>query len=246
LGKGERPAALKVVVSLPMRAVAITVIHTLAWFVVVSGALVGPVAAADPPATAAAPAAGPQEVMETLSSSLFAALDKDSASVRHNADKVLPLIDRLLSPHFDTEYAGRLVLGQHWRSATPDQRQHLAIALYQRLLRTYAGAVAEWTADRVKLLPLHADTAALQVTVHSLVTNSHGALVPVDYRLHQTAEDWKIFDVVVDGVSYVRIYHDDTDAEVTQKGLDGAIARLERHDTGTASGRPYSEAQRSK
>ena len=230
-----------------MRGVAITVIHTLAWVAAGSGAGVAAAPAADPPAaaTAAAPAVGPQEVMADLSTRLFSALDKDSAAVRHNADKVLPLIDRLLSPHFDMDYAGRLVLGQHWRNATPEQRQHLAVALYQRLLRTYAGAVAEWTADRVKLLPLHADAAALQVTVHSLVTNSHGAVVPVDYRLHQTAEDWKIFDVVVDGVSYVRIYHDDTDAEVTQKGLDGAIARLEKHDTGTPSGRP-SEPQRPK
>jgi phospholipid transport system substrate-binding protein len=237
LGKGERSDALKVVVSLPMRAVAITVIQALAWLAVASGAVAAP---------EAAPAAGPQEVMADLSSSLFAALDKDSAAVRHNADKVLPLIDRLLSPHFDTEYAGRLVLGLHWREATPEQRRHLAVALYQRLLRTYAGAVAEWTADRVKLLPLHADTAALQVTVHSLVTNSHGAIVPVDYRLHLTAGDWKIFDVVVDGVSYVRIYHDDTDAEVTQKGLDGAIARLERHDTDNTLGGSYSERQRPK
>ena len=218
-----------------MRAVAITVIQALAWLAVASGAVAAP---------EAAPAAGPQEVMADLSSSLFAALDKDSAAVRHNADKVLPLIDRLLSPHFDTEYAGRLVLGVHWREATPEQRRHLAVALYQRLLRTYASAVAEWTADRVKLLPLHADTAALQVTVHSLVTNSHGAIVPVDYRLHLTAGDWKIFDVVVDGVSYVRIYHDDTDAEVTQKGLDGAITRLERHDTDNTSGGSYSERQR--
>jgi phospholipid transport system substrate-binding protein len=237
LGKGERSDALKVVVSLPMRAVAITVIQALAWLAAASGAVAAP---------EAAPAAGPQEVMADLSSSLFAALDKDSAAVRHNADKVLPLIDRLLSPHFDTEYAGRLVLGVHWREATPEQRRHLAVALYQRLLRTYAGAVAEWTADRVKLLPLHADTAALQVTVHSLVTNSHGAIVPVDYRLHLTAGDWKIFDVVVDGVSYVRIYHDDTDAEVTQKGLDGAIARLERHDTDNTLGGSYSERQRPK
>ena len=227
-----------------MRAAAITVIQTLAWLAVASGAVAAP--AADPPAIAPQPAAGPQEVMADLSTSLFAALDKDAAAVRHNADKVLPLIDRLLSPHFDMEYSGRLVLGLHWRSATPEQRRHLAIALYQRLLRTYAGAVAEWTADRVKLLPLRADAAALQVTVHSLVTNSHGAVVPVDYRLHLAAGDWKIFDVVVDGVSYVRIYHDDTDAEVTQKGLDRAIARLERHDTDSTSGGSYSERQRPK
>jgi phospholipid transport system substrate-binding protein len=228
-----------------MRAVAITMIQAFAWFAVASGSVAAPAAAAaDSPAAAASPPAGPEEIMADLAARLFAGLDKDSAAVRHNANKVLPLIDRLLSPHFDMEYAGRLVLGVHWRSATPDQRQHLAVALYQRLLRTYAGAVAEWTADRVKLLPLRADKAALQVTVHTLVTNSHGAIVPVDYRLHQTAEDWKIFDVVVDGVSYVRLYHDDTDTEVTQKGLDGAIARLERPDTSAISRAPFPEPRR--
>jgi phospholipid transport system substrate-binding protein len=170
--------------------------------------------------------------MEDLSARLFADLDKQPISIRHNADKVLPLVDRLLNPHFDREYAARLVLGQHWRSATPEQRQKFADALYRRLLRTYAGAVAEWTQDRVKLLPLRSDPAALQVTAHTQVAGSGGAIVPVDFRLRQTAEGWKIFDVIVDGVSYVRNYHDDTDEEVTQKGLDAAIARLAGSDTG--------------
>src|ERR1700684_2095019 len=109
-----------------MRGVAITVIHTLAWIAARSGAA-APAADPSAAAAAAAPVVGPQEVMADLSTSLFAALDKDSAAVRHNADKVLPLIDRLLSPHFDMDYAGRLGLGQQWRNATPEQRQHLAV-----------------------------------------------------------------------------------------------------------------------
>jgi phospholipid transport system substrate-binding protein len=169
--------------------------------------------------------------MEDLSARLFADLDKQPKSIRHDANKVRPLIDGLLTAHFDREYAAKLVLGQHWRAATADQRQRFAVALYQRLLGTYAGAVAEWTQDRVKLLPLRSDPAALQATVHTQVTGS-GGVVPVDFRLRQTSEGWKIFDVIVDGVSYIRNYHDDTDAEVTQKGLDAAIARLARSDGG--------------
>jgi phospholipid transport system substrate-binding protein len=205
-----------------MRAVAITVILALASLDLASGN-----AAVDAPA---APSPGPQELMSELSARLFTALDKESAASRHNADRIVPLVDGLLSPHFDIEYAGRLVLGPHWRGATPEQRQHFSAALFQRLIRTYAGAVAEWTPDRFKVLPLHADPEALQVTVHALVKSERSEIVPVDFRMHQTGDGWKVFDVTVDGVSYVRIYHDDIDAEITLKGLDASIARLSQSD----------------
>jgi phospholipid transport system substrate-binding protein len=177
-------------------------------------------------------AADPQRIMTDLSTDLFAALEKEPRATRQNANKVRPLLDQLLAPHFDSECAARLVLGVHWRTASPDQRQQFAAALYQRLLRTYADAVTDWTPDRFKLLPVVADPAALRITVHTLITNSRAEIVPVDFRMHVVEDDWKIFDVVVDGVSYVRNYHDDTDAEVAQKGLDATIARLQRIDAG--------------
>jgi phospholipid transport system substrate-binding protein len=214
-----------------MRVAALTLI--LAWLVATSGPEVAR-AAADASGAGATVPIGPQELMSELTARVLAALNQQSAASRHNTETVSPLVDRLLAPHFDMEYAAQLVLGLHWRSATGDQRRQFALALYQRLLRTYAGAVAQWTADRVKLLPLRADPAALQVTVHTLVTNSRGAPVPVDFRLHQTGAGWKIFDVVVDGVSYVRSYHDDTDAEVSAKGLDAVIARLSEPINGAA------------
>jgi phospholipid transport system substrate-binding protein len=182
----------------------------------------------DPVTVITTPSATPQDLMTDLSAKLFAALGKDAGHSRHGADRALPLVDRLLSPSFDREYAARLVLGMHWRGASSEQRKEFAAALYQRLLRTYAEAVSEWTPDRFRLLPVLADPAALQVTVHTLITNSRSAVVPVDFRLHQTTEGWKIFDVVVDGVSYIRNYHDDTDAEVAQKGLNATIARLQK------------------
>jgi phospholipid transport system substrate-binding protein len=200
-----------------MRAVVIIMVRAIAWLCIALMAT-------------SAWAADPQQIMTDLSTSLFAALEKEPRAARQNANKVRPLLDQLLAPHFDSECAARLVLGMHWRTASPDQRQQFAAALYQRLLRTYADAVTDWTPDRFKLLPVLADPAALRVTVHTLITNSHGEVVPVDFRMHLIEDDWKIFDVVVDGVSYVRNYHDDTDAEVTQRGLDATIARLQRID----------------
>ena len=210
-----------------MRTSAIAVIQAFVIIAAASGFVTASARAAEPP-SGLARLPGPQELMSDLSIRLFATLGKESDKTRHNSDKILPLVDGLLSPHFDMEYAARMVLGLHWRGATPEQRRQFGVVLYQRLLRTYAGAVADWTPDRFKLLPLRADPEALQVTVHTLVTNSHHEIVSVDFRMRQTAEGWKIFDVTVDGVSYVRIYRDDTDEEITQKGLDASIARLSK------------------
>jgi phospholipid transport system substrate-binding protein len=225
-----------------MRAVAVAISQALALLITASLFIAVPAAATELP-TEEASTLGPQEVMASLSSSLFASLDKESTQTRHNSDKIVPLLDGLLSRHFDMEYAARMVLGLHWRSATPEQRQQFGVVLYQRLLRTYATSVADWTPDRFKLLPLHADPEALQVTVRTLVTNSRHEIVSVDFRMRQTTEGWKIFDVTVGGVSYMRIYHDDTDEEITQKGLDASIARLSKspivgHEKPNSRGEP--------
>jgi phospholipid transport system substrate-binding protein len=203
---------------------------------VASLGLAGPVATAGgpPPSSGAADVdiisapGDPPLLVADLARSLFSELDKNRAGFRRDPNQLVPVLDRLLSPHFDMDYTARLVLGTHWRTTTAAYRERFALAIFRTLLRTYAGAVAEWTADRFRLLPFSGDEAALQATVRTQVVRTDGSLVTVDYRLHRTAEAWKVFDVLVDGISYVRTYHDDVDSDVNQRGLDFAIARLER------------------
>ncbi len=184
------------------------------------------------PPVPATSAAGPQELMTDLSTRLLASLDQDRGRIRRQPELVLRLVDELLSPHFDAEYTARLVLGAHWRDATAEQRRRFASALYRTLLWTYAGAVADWSPDRLRILPHRDDPAALQVLVRTEVARPGASVVKVDYRLHSTTDGWKVFDVVVDGVSYVRTYHDDIDGEVGRNGLDASIVRLETGKTG--------------
>ena len=140
-------------------------------------------------ARADAPAAqGPQELMDSVSKQLFEALDANRAAIKKDPEKCFPLVDTILLPHFDTDYAAQLVLAQSWRTATPDQQKRFVGALYRALLKTYGGAIADFTADRLKLLPFRGDPAATQATVRTLVTRSSGTVVPVDYRLRKTEE----------------------------------------------------------
>jgi phospholipid transport system substrate-binding protein len=168
-----------------------------------------------------------QDVMVDVSTRLFAALDSNRAAIRRNPEAVYPLVDQTVFPHFDVDYATQLVLAQHWRAATPEQRQRFVAAFYRALLRTYGSALADATADRLKVLPFRGDPGAPQATVRTEVTRSSGTVVPVEYRLHRTPDGWKAFDVIIEGISYVRNYRADLDAEISAKGLDAVIHRIE-------------------
>jgi phospholipid transport system substrate-binding protein len=166
--------------------------------------------------------------MDDVAKRMLDALDQNRAAIRKDPSKVYPIVGDILLPHFDTDYAAQLVLAQHWRTATPDQRKRFVAALYNALLKTYGGALADFTADRLKLLPFRGDPSATQATVRTIVKRSNGQEIPVDYRLRKTADGWKAFDVIIEGISYVRNYRNDLGSEVSQKGLDAVIARLDK------------------
>jgi phospholipid transport system substrate-binding protein len=170
----------------------------------------------------------PDQLMQKVASDMLKALDQKRADVRRDPKLAYPLVDQILLPHFDTQYAAQLILAQNWRTATEDQRKRFVAALYDALLKTYAGAIADFTADRLKILPLKLDPAATQTIVRTEVRRDSGTIVPVDYRMRKTDSGWKVYDVIIEGISYVRNYREDFGAEVAQKGLDEVIARLER------------------
>ena len=130
-------------------------------------------------------------------------------------------------PHFDSDYAARLVLARHWRTATPEQRKRFIDAFYQRMLRYYGDALADFTADRLTVLPFKGDLASGQATVRTEIRRDDGTRVPVNYSVRGTPQGWKAWDVTIEGISYVKNFRTDFGAEIEQKGLEAVIARLE-------------------
>ena len=178
-------------------------------------------------AAEAVPGPAPQELIETTARKLLEALDADREQAKKDPARVRKLVDEILLPHFDTDYSARLVLGTHWRTATPEQRRQFIDAFYQSLLRNYGSALADFTADRLVVLPFRGDLASGQAVVRTEVKRSNGQRVPVNYSLHSTPQGWKAWDVTIEGISYVRNFRNDVGAEVDQKGLDSVIKRLE-------------------
>lgn len=179
------------------------------------------------PASAAVDSSGPSQLIESSANVLLSGIDKRRAEFRKDPTGLYQLVEQTLLPNFDTPYAAQLVLGQHWRNATPEQRDRFVKAFYQSLLYTYGDAMVDFTGDRLKVLPTKVSDTDTKATVRTEIKRSNGQKIPVSYSMRKVNGQWKAWDVVIEGISYVRSYKEDYGAEVAQKGLDAVIARLE-------------------
>jgi len=101
-------------------------------------------------------------------------------------------------------------------------------------MRNYGNAMAEFTADRLKILPFKGDPAATTATIRTEVKRDNGPPVPVNYSLHATPAGWRAWDVTIEGISYVKNYRTDFGAEIEQQGIDAVIQRLEAQNAAGA------------
>jgi len=185
-------------------------------------------AAAAGAAPAAVDASDPGKLIESAAREMLTDLDAHRAEYRKDPARIEALVSRVLLPHFDTEYAARMVLARHWTTATPEQRRRFVDAFYHSLLGNYGGALVDFTGDRLKVLPFTGDPAAANATIRTQVRKGDGGIVAVIYSLRKTPQGWKAWDVIIEGISYVKSFRDDFGAEIEQKGLDSLITRLEQ------------------
>ncbi len=177
----------------------------------------------------------PTEVIETAVALLAEKLDGRKEELADDRPALYALIDEILLPRFDRKFSAQLVLAKHWRTATEVQRERFIDAFYQSLLRRYADGIFEFDQDRVNVLPFRGDLEKPRATVRSSVIMNDGTKVAVDYELVKRDSGWLLFNVVIEGVSYVRNYRTEVDSEISSSSLDEVIERLERESTAPAN-----------
>lgn len=178
---------------------------------------------------AATPAASddPATLVQQAAQGMLGDIAKNRDAYRKDPSKIGAVVDKWLMPHFDTETSARVVLGQYWRTATPEQRQRFINAFYHSLLSNYGDALVDFTPDRLKIFPSRVAPGDTSTTVRTEVTRANGDRVSVNYSLRMTPQGWKAWDVVIDGISYVKSYREDFGSQIQQQGLDTVIKRLE-------------------
>ncbi len=173
----------------------------------------------------------PDAVVKTTSEDVLRQVADDKDLRNGNTAKLLELIETKVLPHFDIQKMTRLAVGKNWPRATSDQQKEIVKQFQTLLVRSYGTAYSAYRQVKVEVSPLKLAGAETDVTVKSKILLPGGAPpVAVDYAMNKTDDGWKVYNVVVEGVSLVTTYRNDFSAQIEQSGIDGLIKNLQERN----------------
>jgi phospholipid transport system substrate-binding protein len=169
----------------------------------------------------------PDVLVKNVTTEVVELIAKDKEIKSGNRAKLMQVIQAKVLPHFNFASMTALAMGQNWRSATPEQKKQLVEAFRTLLVRTYASALAAYSEQRFDFRPLRAKPTDTDVTVQVRVIQPGAQPVPIDYSMEKTAAGWKVYDVMVGGVSLVANYRTEFANVVRSSGVDSLIRDLQ-------------------
>lgn len=177
-------------------------------------------------ATAASAQEAPDVLVQRVTDDVLEIIRKDRDIQNGDTHKVIELVDKKVLPHFNFPHMTALALGKDWRKASPQQQQQLTGEFKTLLVRTYANALTGYKNQKVVYKPLKMAPADSDVLVRTEVLQPGSKPVQLDYSLEKQESGWKVYDVVVAGISLVTNYRDQFSQEVRNGGIDGLIASV--------------------
>lgn len=177
----------------------------------------------------------PDGVIRDTVQEVLAAIKQDKAIQSGDQKKIVSLVENKILPHFDFVRMTRLAVGKNWRTATPEQKQALVQEFHTLLVRTYAKVFAVYRDQVVEIKPFRMADGATEATVKTSINKPGAQPVLVDYEMVLTAEGWKAFDVIIEGVSMVTSYRGTFASEMDQGGIDRLIKVLADKNAASAN-----------
>jgi phospholipid transport system substrate-binding protein len=168
----------------------------------------------------------PDALVKNVTLEVVSLITKDKDIKSGDRAKLVAVIEEKVLPHFNFTAMSALAMGQNWGKANPEQKKELTEQFKTLLVRTYASALAAYSEQKFDFRPLRAKPTDTDVTVNVRVLQPGAQPVTIDYSMEKTANGWKVYDVMVGGVSLVANYRTEFGNTVRNSGIDGLIKDL--------------------
>lgn len=168
----------------------------------------------------------PDVLVRKVTDEVLSVVRQDKDIQNGNSRKVIELVDSKVLPHFNFQRMTALAMGRDWSRATPEQKQRLTEEFRTLLVRTYSNSLTSYRNQTIVYKPLRMQAGETDVLVRTEILQPGSKPVPLDYALRKEGEAWKVYDVIVAGISLVTNYRDTFTQEVRANGVDGLIKML--------------------
>jgi phospholipid transport system substrate-binding protein len=139
-----------------------------------------------------------------------------------NKGKLFSMVNAIVLPHFDFVVMSKRVLGKYWKSASSAEKKAFINEFRNLLVRTYATALLNYSGQNIEYKPVRIKKQT--ALVKTLVRNSGGTAIPIDYRLYKNKSGaWKVYDLSVDSLRIVATYRTQYSAEIRRLGSVGKL-----------------------
>ena len=168
----------------------------------------------------------PDALVKSVTDDVITIVRQDKAIQSGDTRKAVDLVETKVLPYFDFAHMTRLAVGKDWRQANAEQKTVLTHEFKNLLVRTYSNALTQYRNQHIDFKPLKAKPEDTDVIVRTEVRQPGAKPVQIDYNLEKQGDNWKVYDVMVAGVSLVTNYRDSFGQEVRNGGIDGLIKSL--------------------
>jgi phospholipid transport system substrate-binding protein len=191
-------------------------------------------------ALAQEPLLPPQLVIQRTSDTLQKNLQKPE--YKQDFLKATRFVEEVINPSVDFERVSILILGKYWKTASPEQKERFKKEFRTLLVRTYTTAFTEYSNWVIRYLPLKMSDQDTRVVVRTEILQAGSQPAAVNYRMVNSKGDWKVYDVLIEGVSLVQNYRTSFSDEIARTGsLDQLITHIAQRNS-TALKEPLKEA----
>ena len=177
-----------------------------------------------------------EQVVRDAVKQTTARLLQEKEQLKAHPERIYGVIQDLVVPHFNFPIISRLVLGKAtWGQASDMQKQEFMHEFTTLLVKTYAKALQEYSDQDVVFLPAESSSNSRLIEIKTEVEGKgSGKKTPINYRMYYDGTEWKVLDLVVDGISLVNSYKGEYSSIVSKDGLDGLIAKMKEKNAAPA------------
>lgn len=174
----------------------------------------------------------PEAILENATQTMLSSLKSNHADLKQNPNKLYDIVDNILVPHVDTEYMAKWVVGrQYWSAASEDQRKRFVTEFKRMVVRSYASSLLAYSNQEVTYYPIKGEVEGKsKVQVSSVIKQPNGETIKVAYRLLRAGSTWKVYDIIIEGVSLMQGFQSQFADDLRQMGLERLIEKLHAHN----------------